>query len=266
MNTKSPDYWKQSSQRFDTVAENYDTYRPGYPKELMDSIVETTRLTSSSRLLEIGTGTGQATRPFAERGCDILCIEPGVNLAAIAQRNLLAYPGVQFELCRFEEWQERPDAFDLVFSAQAFHWVPWETGIPKAARVLSPGGYLALIWNLYPGLQGPLDMELQKAYEQITPDIGTPETKMEDTIHERAGWIEASGCFRPVTIRRFPWTLCYTTQQYLGLLDTYSDHICLPVETRQQLYQEIGQAIDRNGGTLERPYVAVLFIAQKPSH
>lgn len=266
MNIQSPEYWRKSSQSFDTVAEAYDTYRPGYPAELFDTIVETAGLTPESRLLEIGTGTGQATRPFAERGCSILCLEPGVNLAAVAARNLKMYPGVRFASDRFEEWAETPDTFDLVFSAQAFHWVPWETGIPKAARVLKPGGHLALIWNLYPGMSGPLDADLQKAYREVAPEISTPVTKMEDTIRERAGWIEAGGGFGPVTLRRFPWSLCYTTQQYLGLLNTYSDHIHLPADTRGRLYKAIGQTIDRHGGRLERPYVAVLFLAQKPSH
>jgi SAM-dependent methyltransferase len=267
MSTQTPEYWRKSSQSFDTVAEAYDAYRPGYPPDLFDTIFETARLTSKSRLLEIGTGTGQATRPFAERGCSILCLEPGVNLAAVAARNLMKYPGIRFALNRFEDWLETPEEFDLVFSAQAFHWVPWETGIPKAARVLKPGGYLALIWNLYPGgVYGPLDADLQKAYDEFAPEISTPVTRMEDTIRERAGWIEAGGGFGPVAIQRFPWSLCYTTQQYLGLLNTYSDHIHLPAETRGNLYQAIGQAIDRYGGRLERPYVAVLFLAQKPSH
>ena len=159
-----------------------------------------------------------------------------------------------------------PEAFDLVYSAQAFHWVPPDTGVPKAARALKPGGQVALIWNLYPGIKGPVDVDLQKAYDEFAPQISTPVTKMEDTIRERAGWIEAGGCFSPVSIHRFPWTLCYTTQQYIGLLNTYSDHIALPAETRQRLYHAIAGAIDRNGGTIDRPYVAVAFMAQKPSH
>ncbi len=255
--------WKKDSQTFDTVAEDYDAYRPGYPKEMVDCLVELTGLPPGGKILEIGPGTGKATISFAERGYEILCIEPGANLAAVAARNLKAYPAVRFEICRFEEWQETPESFDVIISAQAFHWVPKDVGFPKAARALKAGGSLAVFWNLYPGMEGPLKDALDKVYEEFAPEIATPTSNMEETIQSRGGEIEACGLFGPVTVRRFPWSVRYTSREYQGLLNTYSDHINLPMETRQRLYRAAGEVIDAHGGYFDRPYVAVLFVAKK---
>ena len=266
MKEKSLDDWKKDSQSFDSVAEEYDDFRPSYPKELVDYIIEVTGLTSKSRILEIGAGTGKAIRLFAERGYPMLCIEPGANLAAIAARKLRAYPAIQFEINRFEDWPVIPEGFDLIISAQAFHWVPKEVGYTKAAQALKSGGFLALFWNMYPGMDGPLRTELDKIYQEVSPGMATPFTLMEETIKPRTREIESSGYFERVTAKRFPWSMCYTSSQYLGLLNTYSDHISLPMETRQRLFQAIGNMIEKYGGSFERPYVAVLFIAQKLSH
>jgi SAM-dependent methyltransferase len=95
---------KKNSQSFDTIAGLYDEYRPEYPQELVDGTIALSRLPEGGRILEIGSGTGKATRLFAHRGYAVNCIEPGGNLAAVAVRNLQDYPRVSFEVTRFEEW------------------------------------------------------------------------------------------------------------------------------------------------------------------
>jgi SAM-dependent methyltransferase len=256
---------KKDSQSFDTVAYQYDEFRPEYPQELVDSILALSRLPEGGRILEVGCGTGKATRLFARRGYAIHCIEPGGNLAALAARNLHDYPLVSFEIARFEEWQERPGAFDLVISAQAFHWVPAEVGYAKAARSLKPGGSLALFWNMHPGFHGQIGVELDEIYQKITPELSGPENTIEETIQERSAEIIQSGCFGPLTVRRFPWSRTYQTREFIGLISTYSDHIRLPAQTRQRLSEGIAAIIDAQGGSIEANYLAVLFIAQTPS-
>ena len=265
MSEKTADERKKDSQSFDTVAGLYNEYRPDYPQELVDSLIALSRLPEGGRILEVGSGTGKATRLFARQGYSIHCIEPGMNLTAVAARNLQAYPQVSFEITRFEEWQERPAEFDLVISAQAFHWVPGEIGYPKAARTLKPGGSLALFWNMYPGFHGQIAADLDRIYTEITPGLDNPQNAIEETIQERTEEITQSGCFGPVIVRRFPWSQTYRTREYLGLLNTYSDHLCLPAQTRQRLSEGIAAVIDAQGGSVEREYVSVLYVAQKPS-
>ena len=256
---------KKDSQSFDTVARQYDEFRPTYPPELVDSVIALSRLPEGGCILEVGSGTGKATRLFARRGFAVHCIEPGGNLAAVAARNLQEYPRVTFEIARFEESPDHPAEFDLVMSAQAFHWVSAEIGYPKAARSLKPGGSLALFWNMHPGFHGQFAADLDEIYRKITPELDAPEKTIEETIHERTGEITQSGCFGPVTVRRFPWSLTYQTRDYIGLLNTHSDHIRLPAQTRQRLFEGIAALVDAHGGSIKREYIAVLYIAQKPS-
>ena len=256
---------KADSQSFDTVADLYDLHRPGYPPELIDAILELTGIPPAGKILEIGSGTGKASLLFAQRGYSILCIEPGENLAAVAARNLEAFPGVQFEISRFEDWPETTGAFDLALSAQAFHWVPKEISYAKAARTLKPHGHLALFWNMYPGFEGQLAADLDKIYREIAPELGSPFTATDEAVQQRVREIEESGCFGPVTVRRFPWSMRYSTKEYLGLLNTYSDHLRLPEQTRNRLFSSIGEVIEKLGGSVVRPYIAVLYVAEKVS-
>jgi SAM-dependent methyltransferase len=263
MTEKSATYWYEASRSFNSVPADYDAYRPGYPRELVDSLIELTGISPSGKILEIGAGTGKATRLLAERGFSILCIEPGPALAVVAARNLQAFPVVQFEVCRFEDWQGIANSFDLVFSAQAFHWVPKEVGYARAARALKSQGYLALFWNTYPGFKGKLAADLDKIYQEIAPELKGGSSSTEAAIQNRVGEMEASGNFGPVTVRRFPWSIRYTSRQYQGLMNTYSDHLLLPEAARQKLFKAVGDLIDSYGGSIERPYDAVLYVAQK---
>lgn len=82
-------------------------------------------------------------------------------------------------------------------------------------------------------------------------------------IKQREAAINLSGCFGPVRIKRFPWSVRYDSRQYLGLLNTYSDHLRLPERTRNHLFEGIAKVIHQHGGFVERPYLAVLYVAQK---
>src|SRR5207244_6453723 len=108
---------------FDRNAELYDAARPPYPDALVDEAVVRSGIPAGGRILEIGAGTGKATVPFARRGYAILALEPGANLAAVLRRNAAAFPAVRIEATIFEAWRVEDRSFDLVISAQAFHWV-----------------------------------------------------------------------------------------------------------------------------------------------
>ena len=190
------DEWKKDSQSFDTIANLYDEFRPEYPRSW-------SRLSSNlSGILDGGkswrSGAVLARLPACSpaEGYSIHCIEQGRNLTAVAARNLMEWPGVTFETNRFEESRNHFSEFDLVMSAQAFHWVPKEIGYIKAARALKPGGALALFWNIYPGFHGQIDTDLDRIYKAIAPGLENPRTDSEDVIQERLQDINASGLLR----------------------------------------------------------------------
>ncbi|MCI0477456.1 MAG: class I SAM-dependent methyltransferase [Anaerolineales bacterium] len=255
--------WEKESRTFDAVAADYDAYRPDYPEALIETIISETGVTPSGKILEIGSGTGKATLLFARRGFSIVCVEPGENLVAVAARKLKE-DRVEFEIARFEEWRERANEFDLAMSAQAFHWIPKEIGYAKAARALKSDGHLALFWNRYPALDSDIARDLDRVYKERAPDLSTPlDSSIEELIRRVETAINESSAFDSVRVRTFPWSARYDTTQYLGLLNTYSDHLILAPQIRQHLFDGVAQVIARHGGSIERPYIAVLFVAQK---
>lgn len=255
--------WKKDSQSFDGVAELYETYRPSYPAELIDDVVNLSGIQPDGEILEVGSGTGKATRLFAQRGFSILCLEPGQNLIVVAKTQLSDYPQIQFECSRFEEWEANQRKFDLLISAQAFHWVPQEVRFVKAATVLKSGGHIALFWNMYPRMEGGVGHELDEVYRKHAPELVKEIVPLQQLIRERAASLGAEREFENVVVRTYPWAAQYGTRAYLGLLNTYSDHLRLPEQRRLGLFTAVAELINQHGGQIEKPYLAVLYMARR---
>ena len=258
--------WKAESQRFDGVANLYDTYRPGYPSGLIDDIILISGIQTDGRILEIGSGTGKATLFFARKGYTILCLEPGQNLIDVATKNLASFSNVSFVRSRFEEWRDDEEKFDLVISAQAYHWIPEEVRYEKTANVLKHQGYLATFWNMYPDINGKIRQELDKVYHKRAPELSKLETPYKQLLETRANSFRKTPYFKKVVVRKYTWSARYKTDEYLGLLNTYSDHLSLSEQKRGVLFEDIAEVIEKNGGFIERPYLSVLYIAQKKGH
>lgn len=254
---------------FDGAASLYDEVRPGYPGKLFDEVVSLSGIPPGGRILEIGCGTGQATLPFARRGYELLCVELGENLAAVARRNLAGYPRVEVKTGDFEEVPLPEEAFDLAVSATAFHWLDPTVAYPKVARSLKPGGAIALFWNehVHSDAGSGFFEATQKVYAREAPEIwdenyeGPP--RPED-LRDRTAEIENSGLFGPVVRRSFRWDQAYGAAGYLRVLDTYSGHISLGDEARARLYDGISRLIDEEfGGRIVKGYQTSLYVARR---
>jgi SAM-dependent methyltransferase len=260
------DIRRTRSATFNDVAQLYDATRPSYPPELAEAVIDLARLPEGAAILEIGCGTGKATTLFAPRGYAIRCLEPGRNLAAVAAENLRAYPQVVIEQTKFEDWPLQAGQFDLVMSAQAFHWVAPEIRYPKAAQALKDSGHIALFWNRPPDEESDLRRQLDVVYRTNAPSLArSPDHRFEAELQEIAAEIAGSGYFTDVVVRQFPWSAYYATRQYLDLLDTYSDHRLLPAATKRALFDGVAEVLSRNGGGIDKPYVGVLYVARKRS-
>ena len=254
---------RHQRERFDDVAEWYDRVRPGYPAVVLTELICRTRVPDEGAILEIGCGTGQLTKSLAERGYRITAIELGQNLSQRAARNLSPFPSATVVHADFETWDPEGAQFDVVCSAQAFHWIDPEIGYTKTHRLLRPGGSLALLWNLYPRQDGPMRRALDGIYRERAPVLAARRTvdSLGARIRRTLSQIAASGFFSRPTLFTHPWTATYTTETYEMLLRTFSDHASLPAATREHLLQGIRELIDASGGTIDRPQVSVLFVA-----
>lgn len=251
-------------QSFDSVSGLYERYRPGYPEMLFDDLTRASGIPDSGRILEIGSGTGQATLPLARRGYSILALEPGKNLAQRCRRNCRPFPQVEIRCTTFEQWDLVPAAFDLVLAASSFHWIPYRIAFPKCVKALKSGGRLCLVWNFEdsPGPdtpQGRLYEELHNVYARFAPHLDKRRTP-EERIERQRKKIVGSGLFAPPTALRYPWQCRYGAGEYTRLLRTMSDHALLAPEVRGPLLRAIHRLIIRHGGVFVRHLVSVLFV------
>jgi SAM-dependent methyltransferase len=250
---------------FDTVADLYDELRPSYPAQLVDDVVAISGLTPGGRILEIGAGTGQATRLFAERGFRLTSLELGANLAARARRNLEEFPNATVLNVPFEEWPLEEGAFQVAISGSAFHWIPAEVGFSRCARALTPEGSLALFWNGDPRPSGGIYQAVQDVYERLVPEMTRRHSpNRSDEAHgERIEAFSVSGLFDAPVVKEYAWSRLLTAEEYARLICTYSDHIALPEDRRAALCEGICAAIDKHGGMFEHHYLTRLYVARR---
>jgi len=248
------------------MAESYDLGRPGYPEELVEETVKMSGITRDGRILEIGCGTGQATRPFARRGYRMVCLEPGPHLARLARRNLADFPAVAVREERLEDWPLEPQSFDLVLAATSLHHVAPDYRYAKGAKALKTGGSLAVFAN-HPGQEDPgFRAELDEIYLRWR---GQEEAKhfAEQTLERRIKYttdeIDQSGLFGGVETVQRPWTVEFDIPRYMAILDSDSGRLKHPPQSQEGLKRDIALAVTRRGGTVRRGYVAVLHLVRR---
>jgi len=253
---------------FGEVAELYDQHRPTYPDRLIDDLVALAELDGSEAVLEVGAGTGKATVMFAARGIPVVGVEPSGEMAAIARRKSAAYRGVEFEQSDFERWDARGRRFPLVFSAQAWHWVAQPAGYAKARGVLSPHGLLAPFWNRIAWDRSDLRAQLLAAYERAAPDLSSvtpmhPANLCPDADQDWEAEIAGIEGLTGAEVRYYEWEQDYTTEEYIGLLETTSDIRLLDEGRRTELFAAVADAIDQQGRPLTLPMGTRLCLARR---
>ena len=125
---------------FGGVVDAYDRARPTYPREAAQWMVGQ----QAATVLELGAGTGKLTAQLIELGHDVVATDPD---RAMLDRLVQHLPEARTIVASAEDLPLGADAYDVVVAAQAFHWFDLDRALPEIARVLKPGGHLALVWN-----------------------------------------------------------------------------------------------------------------------
>ena len=242
---------------------NYDKTRPDYPSELFEDIFDYANLCSGSIVLEIGIGTGQATLPFLQKGCNLTAVELGDRLAKYCKHKFSAFEKFNIIISDFLKADLPENGYDMIFSATAFHWIPKDSGYAKIKTLINPNGVLALFWN-HPFVSNVND-ETNRAsiavYQKYRPNDKTPiqfdESKCQVIINELAQF-----GFTDIQSKIYRRTRTLASEEYVNLIRTYSDHNALPEQKRLAFEQEMKQAIDEVGGKINIYDTIDLYLAK----
>ena len=250
------------AESFGTDARRYDQARPGYPDDLVARIVTGSPRTSAPDVLDVGCGTGIASRQFQAAGCTVLGVEPDARMADFARDR-----GLPVEVATFEDWEPGGRTFGAVTAAQSWHWVDPLAGAVKAAQVLRPDGRLAIFGHVY---EPPAEVAepFAAAYRRVVPDspfgggsARRPLEMYQAAYAKVADKIRETGQFHEPEQSRFDWERPYTRDQWLDLLPTTGGLTRLEPGQLAEILGEVGRAVDDLGGGFTMPYTTLAVIA-----
>lgn len=236
---------------FGRDARRYDEFRPEYPAEAISHLKS---LVDATTAIEVGAGTGKATVDIARPGLHLTCLEPSEEMASVLRSRDL--PGVEVVISTLEDWEGEADSADLMYAAQAWHWVERSVAYGKARSVLRPRGALALMWNI------PHDRyaDFEDVYARHAPGL-LAERDERITRRDSHRWDDdmRDAGFNDVDVFTHHWSKEMTPSEYTSLHATYSDHMMLPPDVRAALLDDLQQAAVDRGGPVTVNYRTEVF-------
>lgn len=245
---------------FDTIPEEFDKYRPHYSPQLFDDLIRYANIGQNKSVLELGPGTGQATDPILDTGCNYHCIELGKHLAVKMAEKYGGRKNFHIVHDDFIAHDFGGQKFDMIYSARTIQWIPEAIAFSKTFDLLKPGGILAMI-HIHSDYKTPnpsLYDQIQKVYDAHFRPVAA--YKHHDFQHQNAvhyGYIDYEK-------REYRGRRVLNADQYISLIATHSDHITIPEPHRTPFFAGLRQAVLDAGDVIVYDDTHVLMLARKP--
>ncbi len=245
---------------FDTIPEQFDQYRPRYCEELFRDLIEYANITPSSTVLELGPGTGQATDPILNTGCDYHAIELGEHLSAKMREKYGSYPNFSIVNDDFITHDFGDKKFDMIYSAATIQWIPENIAFSKTFDLLKPGGTLAMMLTRseYKSSNEDLYNKIQAVYsEYFKPS--------QEYMQGGFGYTNADAYgYTPVEKREYCGKREFTADEYVAFSGTHCTHIVIPEPYNTKFFDGLRNAVLEAGNKIVFNDTFVLYLTQKP--
>jgi ubiquinone/menaquinone biosynthesis C-methylase UbiE len=219
---------------FDSVAPLYQASRLGYPGDIVEFAVATAEVGAGSEVLEVGCGTGQLTESLACYGFRLTAIDIGPSMVAAAQRRLDG-AALSFRVSSFEDFAAGDASFDLIVSGNAFHWVDPGIRFRKPARLLRPGGWLALL-EIIERYDDPLRAALLGMWAARSDDFraGVWQPHFHDTAV-----IAGTGLFETPVCKTHAQRIVRPVEAVIGVENTRATSLSWPDDIRREFTEQL---------------------------
>jgi SAM-dependent methyltransferase len=245
--------------------DGYDRGRPHYPTELYDLLVARCALRPGCRIVEIGPGTGIATRRFLDLGTEVTAVEPNEAMAAYLSQSLASR--LQVLVAPFETAPLLAERFDLAVAGTSFHWVPQRAGFRQLWRVLRPGGATAIWWMLFEDpRQTDAVADLVGKVAGHAPGMDADDDELPFQLDEAARRTELIDAgFEDVESSIIWSALQLTARQTRALYASLAALLRLPREERDHRLDRIEDTVSSEyGDMLEREVPTAVYTATRP--
>ena len=246
---------------FDTIPEQFDQYRPRYSPALFSDLIARAAIGPGRSVLELGPGTGQATDPILDTGCDYHAIELGERLCEMMVRKYGDRPNFHIVNDDFITHDYGDQRFDMIYSAATIQWVPEEVAFPKTFALLKPGGTLAMMLTRadYRTPNEALYRKIQKVYAAHFK----PKTQY---VHGGFRYDRATAYgYVDFEQRTYPGRRVFTAEEYVAFCGTHCDHIVIPEPDRTRFFDGLRDAVLAAGDRIVFEDTHVLYLARKPA-
>jgi SAM-dependent methyltransferase len=235
------------AESFAGVADAYERGRPEYPLEAVAWLTGESPL----HVVDLGAGTGKLTRGLLALGHRVTAVEPLPEMLV----HLRAAAPEAVPLAGSAEQTSLPDeSADVVVAAQAFHWFDHAVAMPEIARILRPGGRLALVWNT----RDDRDPWVARLSDTI---MGRETVQDSDALEPLA----QSRLFGPVETATFSFAQVLQREPLRDLVVSRSYCAILGPEEREQVLDRVDALYDQYAGPegIRIPYLTECFRAPK---
>lgn len=248
----------------------YESARPGHAERVYELLVERCGLRPGANVLEIGPGTGQATRRLLDLGASpLVVLEPDPALGAFLRRSF--GERVEVRNAALEDADLTTDVFDLAVAASSFHWIEETRGLETVVSALRPDGWWAMWWTLF-GVPGQPDAFITATSPLLDGLDASPSSGKEGRPGPLAldteGWFAAlaRAGLRAAEHEVVTWDTSWDTNGIRTLYSTFSPIARLEAERRDEILDAVAHIAEHEfGGQVDRTLLTSIYAARKPA-
>jgi SAM-dependent methyltransferase len=242
------------------VASAYNELRPGYPEDAVRWALAPALSggagVSGLRVVDLGAGTGILTDQLIRLGADVTAVEPDESMRAEFRRRL---PSARLLAGSAEDVPVPDGSADAVLCGQAMHWFTMDRALPEIARVLTPGGVLAGLWN-----NDDDRVEWVAGLQAAAGGAASP-TLLERRAQTAAAEVERfePRSFGAAERAEFPNSQRYTAESLIALLRTHSKFLVMPAAERDRVLAQVADYLrsrpETSAGEFSMPLVTLVL-------